>query len=155
MVSRAIGTTLEGVAFHGATPMVSELQEGRLPAAYGGVTSFISAHRGGRIRMVACSGPQCLSIAKDVPTWAELGYPGMMMVEWYGIFAKAGTPDAVIDAWNKELSRLLAEREVVAEFEQLGVVVEPSTPQQCAARLADHLARWREVLKSFGIQPTN
>lgn len=155
MVGRAFGTTLEGVAFRGAAPMVSDLQDGKLPAAYGGVTSFISAHRGARLRMVACSGPQRLSIAKEVPTAAELGYPGMMMVEWYGFFAKAGTPDPVIDAWNVELSRVLREREVVAELEQLGVEVAPSTAPECAARLASHLARWREVLQSFGIEPTN
>ena len=105
--------------------------------------------------MVACSGPQRLSIVKDVPTAAELGYPGMMMVEWYGFFARAGTPDAMIDVWNKELSGVLADREVMAELTQLGVEVEPSTVQQCAAKLASHLARWREVLQSFGIRPTN
>ena len=155
MVGRALGTKLEGVAFRGAAPMVTELQEGKIPAAYGGITSFVAAHRGARLRLVACSGPQRLSIAGDVPTVAELGYPGMMMIEWYGFFAKAGTPDPLIDIWNKELSAVLADREVVAELAQLGVEVEPSTPQQCAAKLADHLARWRELLVSFGIKPTN
>jgi len=90
-----------------------------------------------------------------VPTIAELGYPGMLMIEWYGMFARAGTPAPLIEAWNKELAGVLADREVAAELAQLGVDVDPSTPQQCAAKLVEHLAQWREVLESFGIQPIN
>ncbi len=155
MVGRALGVTLKGVPFRGGASMVGELQEGKIPAAYGGVDSFIAAHRGARLRMLACSGPQRLGVIKDVPTVAELGHPGMLMIEWYGMFARAGTPVPLIEAWNKALSEVLAGREVMAELAQLGVDVDPSTPQQCAAMLVAHLTRWREVLESFGIQPLN
>jgi tripartite-type tricarboxylate transporter receptor subunit TctC len=155
MVGRAFGVTLEGVPFRGAAPMVADLQDGKIPCAYGGVTSFIAAYRGGRVRMLAISGPPRLSVIKEVPTIDDVGYPGALMVEWYGVFAKAGTPDALIEAWNKELAAALADREVIAQLEQLGVNVDPSTPQQCSEKLTRHLARWREILQSLGIKPTN
>ena len=155
MVGRAFDLTMEGVAFRGAAPMVTDLQDGKIPAAYGGVTSFVAAHRGNMVKMVAVSGPQRLPVIKDVPTIDEAGYPGALMVEWYGFFAKAGTPDPLINAWNKELAAVLADREVAAQLVQLGVEVDPSTPQQCAERLDRHLARWRQILESFGIKPTN
>lgn len=155
MVGRAFGVTLEGVPFRGAAPMIGELQDGRIPAAYGGVTSFVGAHRGARIRLLVCSGPQRLAVLKDVPTAAELGHPGMLMIEWYGVFARAGTPEPLITAWNNAFAAALREPEVSAQLTQLGVDVAPSTPSECAARLAEHLARWREVLQSLGIQPVN
>lgn len=155
MVGRALGVTLEGVPFRGAASMVADLQEGKIPAAYGGIDSFIAAHRGARLRMLACAGPLRLPVIKDVPTVAELGYPGMLMIEWYGVFARAGTPAPLIEAWNKALAGALTNPEVAAELAQLGVDVDPSTPQQCADRLAAHLAQWREMLVSFGIQPIN
>ena len=155
MVGRAIEVTLEGVPYRGAIPLVKDLEEGKIPGAYGGVSSFISAHRSGRVRLVACSGPNRLSILDDVPTAAELGYTGMFVVEWYGLFARAGTPVEIIDAWNKAVASVLNEREIAAQLMQIGVEVEPSTPEACGAKLAAHLKQWRQVLESFGIKTTN
>jgi tripartite-type tricarboxylate transporter receptor subunit TctC len=155
MVGRALKVALEGVPFRGAAPMVKDLEESKIPAAYGGVSSFIVPHRGERARLLVCSGPHRLPVLKDVPTTAELGYPGMLMVEWYGLFARAGTPAAIVDAWNKAVASVLADPEVAAQLVQLGVEIDPSTPGQCGARLTAHLAHWRDVLESFGIKPTD
>jgi tripartite-type tricarboxylate transporter receptor subunit TctC len=135
--------------------MVNDLVEGKIPAAYAGVIAFVEQHRSGRLRMLVTSGPQRVAAAKDVPTAAELGYPALLMDEWYGFFARAGTQAPLIEEWNRELSTVLASSGVSSQLAQLGVEVASSTPQECAERLERHLQRWRDVLESFDIKPFN
>ena len=67
-----------------------------LPAGVTALTSLLEHHRGGRLRLRLTSGHQRLSIARDVLTAAELGYPDLEMTEWLGFFASSAVPAPLV-----------------------------------------------------------
>jgi tripartite-type tricarboxylate transporter receptor subunit TctC len=154
LLSREFGVPMEGRAFRGTAPLVADMEAGKVPAGVAGLTSFLVAHRGNRLRILATSGSKRVSVAPDLPTAAEAGYPGLTMEEWYGFFAAANTPPPLVDAWNQALTAVLKDKEVIERLSQLGLEVETSTPAACGERLAAHMKKWQATLQGLGLRPT-
>jgi len=102
---------------------------------------------------LAVAGSKRLAALPDVPTLSELGVTGVDVVQWYGLFAPAGTPAAVVSHLNQALNEVLADPDVVRRFESQGALVEPGSPDALALRMKSDLARWREVVRQAGIAP--
>src|SRR6185436_14034852 len=111
LLGREVGVAMENVTYRGAGPLMNDLADGRIPAGFSGVPSLLPPHRGGRVRILATSGRKRVGVAPNLPTAVELGYPGLELDEWYGIFASPGTPPALIAEWNRQLSLQLADPE--------------------------------------------
>jgi tripartite-type tricarboxylate transporter receptor subunit TctC len=155
MVGHDIGVPLEAVPFRGARPLVADLEQGRIPAATGGIASFLGSHRGGRLKILAISSATRLKVAPDIPTVAELGFPKLEQTNWYAFFAPPGMSEPLVAAWNAELRKCLHSREVAEQLGQLGFLVQTSTPAEMAERLAADFKQWKEVLDSLGIRTIN
>jgi tripartite-type tricarboxylate transporter receptor subunit TctC len=155
MIGQALNRPLEAVYFKGASPLVTDLQEGRIPAGSGGLTSFLQHHRGSRLRILVTSDKTRSKMAPDIPTVAELGYPSLELQNWYGFFGPAGLSPEVAAAWERELRVVLDSRDVTEQLSQLGLDVQTSTSKECAERLAADVGRWRSLLDTFGLKETN
>ena len=155
LFSREFGVKLEGVPFRGTGALINDMTDGKVPAGVAGLTSFLVAHRANRIRILATSGSKRVPIAPDLATAAEAGYPGLTMEEWYGFYARSGTAQPIVDAWNRELVAVLEGKEVKEQLMQLGLDVETSTPSATAERLAAHTKKWQIALQALGMQPLN
>jgi tripartite-type tricarboxylate transporter receptor subunit TctC len=155
MIGKALGRPLEAVYYKGASPLVTDLQEGRIPAGSGGLTSFLQHHRGARLRILVTSDDKRSKTAPDIPTVAELGYPGLELQNWYGFFGPTGLSPEVAAAWERELRATLDERDTAEQLSQLGLEVETSTGKECAERLAADMVRWQSMLDTFGLKATN
>jgi tripartite-type tricarboxylate transporter receptor subunit TctC len=155
LVAREFDLKLSGVPFRGASPLIHDLQDGVVPAGFGDMTAFLPAHRGGGIHILATTGRKRTSIAPTIPTAAELGHPDLEMFNWYGFFAAATLPAPVIAEWNRQLATVLASKEISDQLGELGLDVETSTPEQATAMVAAHLKRWKGVLETLGLKPTN
>ena len=155
MVGREIGVPLEAVAYGGARPLVADLEQGRIPAGTGGITSFLVPQRGGRLRMPMTSAAKRLAQAPDVPTALELGFPKLVQTNWYAFFAPSGMQAAMVATWTAELRAVIQSREVSEQLRQLGLNVETSTPTEMAARLASDFKHWKETLDLLGLKPIN
>ena len=155
MVGKTLGKPLEAISYRGASPLVADLEQGRIPAGAGGLTSFLQHHRGGRLRILVTSGAKRSKTAPDIPTVAELGYPGLELQPWYGFFGPAGLPPKIAAAWERELGGALESREASEQLALLGFDVETSTGEECAKRLATDLERWQTMLDLLGLKATN
>ena len=151
--SRELGVAVQGVVSPGPGTLVNDLASGRVPAGVSGIVSLLEHHRGGRLRLLLTTGRERLAVARDVPTTRELGMPGLEMVQWYGFFARAGTPQPLIAEWNRHIVAVLDEPLVAGEFAQMGLTISPSTPRQLAELLERDLAAWKARLVSVGITP--
>jgi tripartite-type tricarboxylate transporter receptor subunit TctC len=155
MIGREIGVRFEDVLHRGAAPLVTALKEGAMPAGLGSVTPLLQHNRDGKVKILATSGRNRVSVLRDVPTVVELGYPHLELAEWYGFFASSASPGPVVVEWNRQLRAVLREGEVIAALAQLGLDVETSTQEEASARFASHLQAWMARKESFGMKPAD
>ena len=78
---------------------------------------------------------------------SEAGLPGFNAGNWFGLFAPAKTPKAIVDQLNKALNQVLADKEIVKRMEEHGADVETSTPEQLGALVKSELAKWKGVVQ--------
>jgi len=155
IIGRALGLTLEPVAYRGASPMVKDLEDGRLPAAVASITSLLEHHRGGRLKLLLTSGTHRLRKATDIPTARELRFPDLEMREWFAFFGPPALPAPLVDEWNKQLRAALSNSDLAGELAQFGLDVNTSTPQELALQVKQILAAWSARIREAGIQPAN
>ena len=86
------------------------------------------------------------------PTLAESGLPGFEISSWFGLFAPAATPPAVIDRLYRETARALQSAEVRERFAQEGAEPVASTPAEFNAYVKTEFARYGRIVKGIGIK---
>jgi tripartite-type tricarboxylate transporter receptor subunit TctC len=104
----------------------------------------------GRIRALAVSSPKRLTAAPELPTIAELGYPGFSGVPWVALVAPAQTPQAIVAKLNAEINKALASSEVREQILNQGAEPMPMSPGEFGAFMKSELAKWTKVVKDSG-----
>jgi tripartite-type tricarboxylate transporter receptor subunit TctC len=126
---------------------------GHVTASFMNIMVALPQVNAGKMRVLAASGTQRAPSAPDVPTVAEQGYPGFDATPWFGMFAPAGTPDAVIRKINADVARALADATFKAKLEQFGMELERnSTPESFAAFIRTEIPRIGEIVTASGIK---
>ncbi|HSW16171.1 MAG TPA: 4-oxalomesaconate tautomerase [Ramlibacter sp.] len=139
-------TRMDSRSFEGAAPAVLDILDGRTQVMF---PSLFTAHPfilSGALRALAIAGPQRLAGLPGVPTLAECGVDGVDVTQWYGLFAPAATPPAVVERINRALNAALADPAVVERIERQGARVEPGPPAALQARVRSELERWQGVV---------
>ncbi len=96
---------LVAAPYRGSAPMMADMLGNQIGAGVGSIPDFIENHKAGKIRVVAVLGHARQAAMPDVPTFAELGLSGFEDVPYYGVFAPAGTPKAVIEHFSEALAK--------------------------------------------------
>lgn len=118
-----------------------------------GATVAVSPHiRSGKLRVLAASTPQRIPAFPDVLTLVELGYPNVVVSNWSGIVAPAGTPKDVVERLHHEIQKVLATSETRQRLEGLGVEPSPARPEEFGALMRSELLRWNKVVRDAGIK---
>ncbi|MFD2376996.1 Bug family tripartite tricarboxylate transporter substrate binding protein [Ottowia pentelensis] len=146
-------TSMASLTFEGAGPAIADTVDGRSQVMFPSLFTAYPFIRAGQLRALAVAGPKRLEALPGVPTLAELGITGVDVVQWYGLFAPAGTPISAIDRLNRALNEVLGDPEVVERFESHGARAEPGTADALAQRMQRDLARWRQVVAQAEIAP--
>jgi tripartite-type tricarboxylate transporter receptor subunit TctC len=118
-------------------------------AASAPVVPFIEQ---GRLRALAVTGPQRIAVLPNVPTLLELGYKELVVRDWQGLVAKAGTPPEVIARLNAAIAVALADSEVKQALGKIGVDPAASRPDELGALINGEVTRWAEVVKRQGLK---
>lgn len=150
MFSRAAGFEFTHVPYRGGAAAMVDVLGGTVPALATTLPNLVKPHQQGKIRILAFSGAQRLSSLPDVPTFKELGYPGLVITESFGVFGSARLPAAVQAELHAAIRKAADDARVVAalrkqEFEPLSL-----SQAEFAARIkADH-GRWGPVIQATG-----
>jgi tripartite-type tricarboxylate transporter receptor subunit TctC len=147
------GTELLHVPYRGSGPAVIDLIGGRITMMFDATPSLLPNITAGKLRPLAAASPQRHRLLPDVPSFAELGYPGMDIALWYGVVAPAGTPAPIVQRLNAELAKIVDMPDVRKNLTEQGADMQGGTPEDFAAFMRNESARWAEVVKQAGIQP--
>jgi 2-methylaconitate cis-trans-isomerase PrpF/tripartite-type tricarboxylate transporter receptor subunit TctC len=147
------GTSMASATYEGAAPAIGDTVNGRSQIMFPSLFTACPFIRAGQLRALAVAGPSRLEGLPGVPTLAELGVPGVDVVQWYGLFAPSGTPAATIDRLNRALNEVLADPEIVERFERHGARAEPGSADALGQRMQADLARWRQVVAQAELAP--
>lgn len=145
------GAAWQHVAYAGGPPAVTDLIGGRI-AALVLPEGLLRPHRsGGRLRLLATSGPQRSAYLPDVPTFVEQGRKDLVVKEWFAFFAPHGVPRAALESTSAVLQQAIAVPAVAAAFAQAGMTPVASRPGELSDRIAAEQRLWVPVLRAHDI----
>jgi len=153
IVGKALGTDLVSVPYKGDGPVALDLVSGQLPAGIGSIGVMLQHARAGKVRILAVNGTQRLAVMPDVPTYAEQGVKGYEDVIFAAMFAPAGTPANLIQAYNAAITKVVKSPDFVEKVSALGIVPMSSTPAELAARVQATTQGWTVMVKNAGYKP--
>jgi tripartite-type tricarboxylate transporter receptor subunit TctC len=139
----------------GASGVVKDMAIGDVQAAFLNVASTAALIKGGQIRPLALVNEKRLPEYPDVPTMAEVGYPGVGTMAWQAIFAPGGTPKEVVDALNKAILEAMDAPTVKEAFGKQGFNIVPTkSSDEARTWLQGEMAAWKKITDEVKIDLT-
>lgn len=146
------GIFMTHIPYRGTGPALNDFLAGRAEFFSAGTPALLPHIKSGAVRCIAVGSAQRISVLPDVQTVAET-YPGFETVQWYGIHARAGTPQSIITRLQQECAKALKAPDVVAKHEAESAVPGGGSPKEYADFVAKEQARWKEVVIKANIKP--
>ena len=146
----AAGIDMLHIPYKGSAPALTDLIGGQVQLMFDSMPSSMPFIKSGQIRALAVTTPQRSSALPDVPTVAESGYPGFNMSTWYGVWAPAGTPAAIVQRVSSEIAAIVRAPDVRAQLDKLGAEPVGNTPAEFTAFTKAELVKWAVIVKQSG-----
>jgi tripartite-type tricarboxylate transporter receptor subunit TctC len=146
------GADITHVPYKGAAPLINDLLGGQLASAFVDAASLAPHLKGGRVRVLASTGPRRSRLLPDVPTFTEMGFKDFEPLGWFGMFMPAGTPRAVVDKFSAEAARILKQPAAISRVEGLGLTPVGNTPAEFAATIRNDAALYARIIKAANIR---
>lgn len=146
------GLTLNHVPYKGGGPSLADAVAGQIPLVMNAMPAMVPHAKAGRIKVLAVTSPQRHPILPNVQTFAEAGVKDLVAFQWYGMFATAGTPKAIVELLNREINKALAYPDVKERFTSVTLDLTPGSPAAFLKFLEAEDRRWKEVLKQVPIR---
>ena len=152
LFARGAGIDLLHVPYKGGSIAVNDVLGGQVHLLFGSVSTSLPLVRTGKLRALAVTSAKRLAAVPEIPTIAESGLPGYEVVQWFGIAAPAGLPQAIVTRVNRELVTILSLPDVRASLGRQGFEPVGSSPEEFAAHIKSELAKWSRIFKETGLQ---
>ena len=152
MLEQQGGVKMVHVPYKGTGPALQDLLGGQVDLTFGTAPPFMPHIQSGKLRVLAVTGKERLPSLPDVPTTAEAGYPGVNATSWFGLFAPAATPKAVIDKLAADTRSVVQSAAFKQKAQEQGATADYLGPQQMADRVKTDLANWADVVKASKIE---
>lgn len=147
---QAAGIQIRHVPYKGSNPALMDVLAGNIDLMVSSVPSAMAQIKAGKLRPLAVTSIKRSSSLPDVPTVAELGYKDFDVSTWYGLFAPAGTPAAVVSQLNREVNKLLATREMQTAIHDQGAEPQSMTPEAFSAIVKSDYQKWKGIVHASG-----
>ncbi len=138
------------VPYRGAAPGLADLIAGQIPVMFTTTGDMLPLLQANKLRLLATSGRTRSPFAPDVATFTEQGLGRLVSEEWFGFYAPANTPAAVVKSANVAVIEAVNDRSVVDAFAGMGLTTVGSTPEAMAQSQKAESDRWGPLVKAIG-----
>jgi tripartite-type tricarboxylate transporter receptor subunit TctC len=148
------GTRFTLVPYRGAAPAMQDVVAGQIDLTFAGA-GWLPLMRSGSIKAYAVTSDTRTALARDLPTFAEMGLPALSHSNWYGLFAPKGTPQDIIGKLNATVAEALADPSVRSRAIDGGLEIFPRERQTAEALAALQKAdaeKWWPIIRELGLK---
>lgn len=126
---------------------------GQTQVTFQGTSLGIPQIKGGKLRGLAVAAPNRLPEIPDVPTMAEVGYPGITIDTWFGVFLPPNTPRPIVDRLNRAFQASLNDPEVKSRLEARGIFPKGGTPEDFQTYFQSEMRKFNRIVTEAKIEP--
>lgn len=152
LFSQMADVKLVEVPYKGSGPAALDVLAGNVPLAVVDLPSALQHIKAGKLTAFAVTSPQRLTQLPDVPTVSEAGLAGYDSTGWFGVVAPAGTPAAIVNRLNAEITAALNDEKIKESMRNLGVEPAPTKPEAFEAYIRSETAKWAKVIRQASIR---
>lgn len=145
------GIELAHIPYKGGGPSIQAMLTGEVAYSLLSFASQKGYFQSGRLKAFAVTGAKRMADLPDVPTLIESGFPGMEVYGWIGIFAPAGTPEAVVARLNRDFIATIQDADVAKRLAAAGVDAVGSTPAELDRWVRSEYDKWSKFVKSSNV----
>jgi tripartite-type tricarboxylate transporter receptor subunit TctC len=140
------------VPYRGSAPVITDLLGGQINYAFETMTAAAPHVKGGKLVAIAQTRAQRAKAFPDVPTMAELGYPGFEATTWYGLVGPGRLPTPVQQKMNADVNKVLALPDVQERLDSFGAEDAGGSSDKFAQFIRSENLKWARVVKDGGIK---
>jgi tripartite-type tricarboxylate transporter receptor subunit TctC len=146
------GTRMVHVPYKGMAAAYTDMIAGRIQVGFPSIISSVPHLQAGRLRALAVTSAKRVPAVPDVPTFAEAGLKGVVVVNWYGLIAPGRTPKAIAERIAKEAATAMQSPDVTKRLAAEGSDPVGSSPAEFTAHIRSEIDQWTRVIKQAGIR---
>ncbi|MGB3288687.1 MAG: tripartite tricarboxylate transporter substrate binding protein [Burkholderiaceae bacterium] len=147
------GIDIQHIPYRGGGTVITDLLGGQVQFAFATVPTLAGHIKAGRLRAIAVTTSHRVDLLPDVPTFAELGLPGVDLTPLFGLIAPSGVPDDIIQTLSTTVVTSIRTGDMHEKLSKMGFLPVGSTPAEFGRRIHDEVAKWTEVIKRGAIVP--
>ena len=147
------GVDIVHVPYKGSSGARTDVLGGQVQMMFDAVTTMSEHARSGRVKALGTTGKTRSTVLPAVPTIDEAGVPGYEAVIWIGLIAPKGTPSAIVNRLNAEITKIVSRPDVRADWEKQGAIPMVMTPEAFGRFLAGDIVKWERVVRISGAKP--
>jgi tripartite-type tricarboxylate transporter receptor subunit TctC len=142
------------VPYRGAAPAINDLLGQQVHMAFLDLPVLLPHLQAGTLRPIALGAPKRAPTSPDVPTTAEVGMPDLLIENWYGMIAPAGTPANIVNLLNRVTNEAMKDPQVAQKLADQGLTVAGDTPEHFRDYIGAEIRKWAKVIKDAGVGTT-
>ena len=152
MFKYAAGTDMVHVPYKGAAPAMVDLIAGRIHVLFDAAVTTLPQWKARRVRALAVGGTESSPLFLELPTISEAGLPGFTAGNWFGVFAPARTPPAVVTRLNAEITKAVSSPAARQAMAASGAQPLTASPEQFRRLVQSEYERYGKLIKAAGIK---
>jgi tripartite-type tricarboxylate transporter receptor subunit TctC len=147
------GVDIVHVPYKGSSGARTDIIGGQVQMMFDAVTTMSEHVKAGQVRALGTTGKVRSTVLPDVPTISEAGVPGYEATIWIGLIAPKGTPPAIVNRLNAEITKIVARPEVKREWGAQGATAMTMTPEEFGRYIGADIVKWERIVKISGAKP--
>ena len=152
LLKSVTGIPLQHIPYRSAGNALTAVLGGEVQVSFLSPLTAHSQLQGGKLRALAVSSAERFASVPEIPSAVEAGIPGMQAKLWFGLFAPAKTPKAVVTKLNREIGAILRDPQTKEAILKQGIETAPGTPEELGEWVNSELARWTPIIQAAGIR---